>query len=377
MGQDTGKRFEIAEGMLGGHRLQEVWGGYAPCPGQSSHGGKNGPKDFRVILDGAPTGYCVHNSCEQAVTEWNKALRRAIWEAEHGGVRGDGTAGTRKDDDRSVAAQPMEPKLERRQDLDLAAVMRVVHGMPEISRDWLRRRSPMDVTACGFEEFFTALFDENEKVMIFTSFTSQGDFMWWVGRGGFRLGDDKGGRIEPAQVAKSVPSNLPTVAKCGIWFLSNPVDGCWYPVKHLAREGRKFSRRSEPSVTSFRYLVLESDSLGEELWLKVLVKLKLPIAAVYTSGSKSVHALVRLSCGSKAEWDHLRNELSPLLTKLGADYKAMSAVRLTRLPFTLRRGSQRKDGTYVEWERPGKQELLWLDAMPGGGSMISKPECRE
>jgi hypothetical protein len=162
-----------------------------------------------------------------------------------------------------------------------------------------------------------------------------------------------------------------------VWFLSNPVDGAWHPVKHVEKHGRKFSRRSEPSVTAFRYLVLESDVLGEDLWLKVLVRLPLPIVAVYTSGSKSVHALVRLGADTKAEWDHLRNEMSPLLTKLGADYKAMSAVRLTRLPFTLRRGTTRKDGSYQAWENPGRQELLWLDAEADGGPMISKPECRE
>ena len=149
------------------------------------------------------------------------------------------------------------------------------------------------------------------------------------------------------------------------------MDGKWHEAKYLEDGGRRKSRRSESALTGFPYMVLESDELGEDDWLKVLVRLKLPIAAIYTSGSKSIHALVRVGAESKAEWDHMRNELQPLLTALGADGAAMSAVRLTRLPFTLRRGSEKRDGSYVAWQTPGRQELLWLDAQPETRGLVS------
>ena len=362
------ERKAIAEKLLGAP-LTEEWGGFCRCPGAERHSTKNGARDFRVILEGAPTGYCVHASCAAEVEAFNKELRRQIWRAEHGGVVGNGTRGTGRADDRNVAAMPRGEAAPKRRDLDEAAVGRVVEGVPVIDREWLRLRSPVDVGTCGLEGFFRAVYEEGERVLVFTRFTSQGDFLWWVGKGGFRLGAREG--------VAAVRSEMPSGGRCGVWFLANPVDGKWHEAKYLEDGMRKLSRRSESAVTAFRYLVLESDVLDEARWLKVLVKLKLPIVAVYTSGSKSVHALVRVGADSKAEWDHVRNELQPLLTALGADGAAMSAVRLTRLPFTLRHGSEKRDGTYVEWSRPGRQELLWLDDAPDGRGMIAKPIRRD
>ena len=361
---DIELRRRIAQDLLGGHLLGESWGGYGPCPGAAAHTGKDGPKDFKVQLEGAPTGYCVHRSCSGDVDTWNYKLRREIWQAEHGGAISDGTRGRGHDDYRNVAAMPAEEKAKRIKTLNMDAVNRVVKGVPAITREWLRQRSPIDPVACGLPGFFKALYHDDERVLIFTRFTSQGDFAWWQGRGGYRLG------MKPE--VKAVRSDLPAGGKCGVWFLANPADLKWHPVKHVSEGGRKLSRRSEPGITSFRYLVLESDELEEALWLRVLVNITLPIAAVYTSGSRSVHALVRVNAGSKAEWDAFRNQVSPLLTAVGADGAAMSAVRLSRLPFTVRRGTEKRDGTYVQWQRPGKQELLWLDPAPDSRGMITK-----
>ena len=113
----------------------------------------------------------------------------------------------------------------------------------------------------------------------------------------------------------------------GVWFLSNPVNGRWT----LNDRGRK-SRRSRQNVTSFRHMVVESDKVSADLWLAVLVQLPLSIVAIYTSGGRSIHALIRLNATSKEQWDERADLLKPSLITLGADEKAMSAVRLTRLP---------------------------------------------
>jgi hypothetical protein len=358
---DIEQRRNIAAELLG-QSLTEPWGGFARCPGEALHSGKNGAQDFRVILEGAPTGHCFHNSCSAAVDEFNAELRKRIWRAEHGNARHNGTYG---DEDRNVAAVPKADDIKKRQPINQAAIEHVTKGVPAIDAAWLARRSPIDPKTATFEDFFSALYEPDERVLIFTRFTSQGDFLWWVGKGGFRLGEREG--------VKAVPSDLPRKARCGVWFLANPVDGKWHPSKYLEKGQRKLSRRAESAVTSFRYLVLESDELTPEVWLRVLVPLRLPIAAIYTSGGKSIHALVRVGADAKPEWDMVRNELSPLMTAVGADGAAMSAVRLTRLPFTLRMGSEKKDGTYVPWQVPGKQELLWLDPEPNGRAMINKP----
>jgi len=137
------------------------------------------------------------------------------------------------------------------------------------------------------------------------------------------------------------------------------VDGRWYPNPRAprAKSGElKLSRRSMESVTSWRYLVLESDEAPDDLWRNLLAQLPLPIAAIYTSGRRSIHAIVKLRVDSKAEWDAVKRQIAPLFTRLGADAGALSAVRLTRLP-----------GCY----RGGKlQQLLYLNPSPEMGLPI-------
>jgi hypothetical protein len=105
-------------------------------------------------------------------------------------------------------------------------------------------------------------------------------------------------------------------------------------------------------------MVLENDEADESEWLACLVQLPLRIAAIYTSGGKSIHALVRIDAGSKPQWDRERDAIKPVVVTLGADPNAMTAVRLSRLPGTMR------------GERP--QQLLYLDPNPDGSPIIAK-----
>jgi hypothetical protein len=109
----------------------------------------------------------------------------------------------------------------------------------------------------------------------------------------------------------------------------------------------KYTRRSQQNVTAWRYFVLESDELSAVDWLRVLVHSALPIAAIYTSGKRSIHALVKIEVPSKSTWDAAKKTLISLVCPLGADPAALTAVRLSRLPGCLR-------GTEL-------QRLLYLD----------------
>ena len=139
-------------------------------------------------------------------------------------------------------------------------------------------------------------------------------------------------------------------------FLCNPVDG----ETHFNPRTQKDSRRSEESVTSFRYAVLECDQEPKEkwfpIWLKILAGLLLPIVAITDSAGKSAHALVRGSCHSKQDWDRFKHDKLRPLVALGADDGALSAVRLTRLP-----GCFRSDY---------RQELLYLNPSATGTPII-------
>ncbi|MDP1580708.1 MAG: hypothetical protein Q8M02_10535 [Candidatus Didemnitutus sp.] len=101
-----------------------------------------------------------------------------------------------------------------------------------------------------------------------------------------------------------------------------------------------YSRRIAEAVTSFRYIVLESDSADLQDWIGLLVQLPLRIEALYMSGGKSVHALIRVDQPTANTWDFYKeNTLAPTINLLclgGLDPKVLSAVRLTRLPNTWR-----------------------------------------
>lgn len=215
-----------------------------------------------------------------------------------------------------------------------------------ITLDLLAKRSPVsipspaDQNATTAEAFLSALYPEGESVLVFTHFRSQGDFLWTVGKGGFRLSRQR--NVSP------VSSRLPGCAKDGVWFLIQPVTGEW-SIQNTGN-GTRYGRRHGGCVTSWRYLLLESDDAPESVWLRCLVQLPLRIAAMYTSGGRSVHALIRVDASSKADYDASRDVIRSVLPVIGADPAATTGVRLSRLPGCLR-GNQ-------------LQRLVWLDPEP-------------
>ena len=201
---------------------------------------------------------------------------------------------------------------------------------------YIEARSAVPVDSATSETVLRALYRPGEKVIVFTKFQSQGQFVF---------GD-------PNQ-----DSLLPQGGPEGVWFLTNPGDGLYHP---NMREQNKLSRRSEESVTSWRYMVVESDVADPEDWLRAVVQLPLPIVAIYTSGGKSIHCLVRVDAGSKTEWDKIKNDIKPVLVTLGADPAALTAVRLSRLPQC--------------WRGDKKQELLYLNPDADGTPIIQMAE---
>ena len=174
-----------------------------------------------------------------------------------------------------------------------------------------------------------------------------------VGHGGFRLSRLPEGR--------AVAGPLPTGGPEGVWYLIQPVSGRWERSTRITKAGGppRQTRRSQQNVTAWRHFLLESDHAPADLWLRVLARLPLPITAIYTSGGRSIHALVRHEVDSKARWDAVRDGLRRVLCPLGADPAALSAVRLSRLP-GCRRGEH-------------AQRLLFLDSQPDGVPLLDKP----
>lgn len=332
--------------------------GFCRCPGAFQHTHRNGRRDCRVRLDGAPTVYCVHTSCAAVLDEVNYRLRSRIASAERTMNQSCGQSGGVAKPARSSGPvrpptiPPFDPvKLER-----LAKVCRC-----EITLDWLAARSPVtippveeqqrDGRACS-RLFVDALYRPNERILVFTRFYSQGDFLA-VSRGdSYRLGDRPD--------VKASRAHLPTSGDEGVWYQTAPVTAGWEPVPS---PDSRLGRRHEACVTRFPFLLLESDTAEESLWLKALVQLPLRIAALYTSGGKSIHALIKVDCETKAEFDAARNVARSVLCPLGADGAAMSAVRLSRLPGCLRHGKT-EGQTYRRFDQPQLQRLVYLNPSP-------------
>jgi hypothetical protein len=206
----------------------------------------------------------------------------------------------------------------------------------DITPGWLKAHSPASVN-CSTAQFLRSVFEPQEKVIVFDLYKSQG-------------------RLWPDECDIERFSRRHHLA--GAWFLCNPVDGQFHWNPRILKD----SRRSEESIVSFRYAVLECDREPKDewfpIWLKILVQLRLAIVAITDSAGRSAHALVRVSCESKQAWDQFKFEKLRPLVPFGADDGALSAVRLTRLPQCYRTDR--------------KQELLYLNPSADGTPIFRK-----
>lgn len=200
---------------------------------------------------------------------------------------------------------------------------------------FLLAHSPTDVAGVDSAGVLRILYppEAGEKVLIFSDMKSQGQLLWEANRDA------------------AIPAGPD-----GVWFLPQPVDGKFHPNPRL---GGKMSRRSEESVTDWRYIVIESDNAAPIDWMRCLVQLPLKIVSICESGGRSIHALARLDATSKADWDANIQAIKPSLVTLGADAGALSAVRLTRLPQAAR-------GARL-------QRLLFLNPSADGTPIIKLP----
>ncbi|MBP7951740.1 MAG: hypothetical protein KA004_19010 [Verrucomicrobiales bacterium] len=280
----------------------------------------------------------------------------------------------RKQEEYSIAAVEREPGSDGRAlEFDREALLRLQR--PDLRVDWryLAERSLVDPVGLPVEAFLDGLYEPGEKILAFTRFTSQGEFCYVPGQGWWRLGTKPAKKNEWMQEGKRPMGRS---WREGVWFLAQPVTGGWRP--EACRGERKWTRRSGVNVTAWRYMVVESDEKGiEPLWLNFLVQLPLPIVALYTSGGKSVHALLRVDAVNKRAWDQLRDVVRPFLTKCGADRRVFSAVRLTRLPGFLREGTADKVGNYVRYQSPREQRLLYFNPRNHEAGAGVQPICQQ
>ena len=295
---------------------------YIQCPGIKQHTNANSGTDCKVVCERigalAPGIYCFHGSCETEVAAASRALRSALGKRSPSPPPLRGNA--------PVVIRAKAPKF------NPAKLAQIAAKLPGIDATWFAARSPKQPDNRTPASFLHNLYQPGESVVVFDVFESQGQALW----------THRGVPFDAREL-----DCFTTGKTHGVWFLANPVTG-----QYLPNDNGHSSRRSWQNVTSWRYLVLESDNADPAHWLSSLAQLPIPIAAIYTSGGKSIHALVRIDAESKENWNEQAEQLKPALITLGADRKAISAVRLTRLP-----GCERVEKGKV-------QTLLYMNGNP-------------
>jgi hypothetical protein len=126
----------------------------------------------------------------------------------------------------------------------------------------------------------------------------------------------------------------------GAWLRMNPLDG-----RGVA----------DVNVTAFRFALIECDAIPFELQMPLLAKLPLPIAAIVTSGGRSLHAWIRIDAANADEFRHDVSRILALLAKFGVDTKNKNPARMSRLP-----GVVRQIGAHGN----GRQRLFYLNPQP-------------
>lgn len=112
-------------------------------------------------------------------------------------------------------------------------------------------------------------------------------------------------------------------SEAGAWIRHNPATGA-----------------GDKDITRYGYVLVESDDLPIEDQKKLMISLKLPIAAMIESGGKSVHAIVKIQARDKAEFRQRVEFLFDYLTKhkFIVDEANKNPARLSRLPGAERNG---------------------------------------
>ena len=112
---------------------------------------------------------------------------------------------------------------------------------------------------------------------------------------------------------------------------------------------------ADVNVTAFRFALIECDAIPFELQMPLLAKLPLPIAAILTSGGRSLHAWIRIDAANADEFRHDVSRMLALLAKFGVDTKNKNPARMSRLP-----GVVRQIGAHGD----GRQRLFYLNPQP-------------
>lgn len=212
--------------------------------------------------------------------------------------------------------------------------------MQKITSAWLWWRSPIVPDSQSAASFLARLYEPGEKLYVTTKLRSKEGYILEAG----------------SREALETLRRISIENSEGVWYLPNPITG------QLAKsQSGGLSYRCGAAVSSFKYIAFESDTVEAPDWLTFIVKLPIPIAAIFETGGKSVHTLVKVMVSTLAEWKECAEVLKEKLSPYGADPAMFQIQQTCRLPGCLR-GSTGKE-----------QRLLYLNPNPSYTSIHEMP----
>ena len=195
---------------------------------------------------------------------------------------------------------------------------------PRFSVAWADEATPDEMTSTEkatvqLSKYLSALFDDDDHVGYVTDSWTTQDGRRVPTKGSF----DRTALQLRQELAHA--KDLGTVlgdydADTGAWIRFNPLDG---------------QGVGNANVTEYRYALVESDTVPYEKQLSMIRQMKLPCAAIVTSGHKSVHAIVHIDAGTDYELYRKRvEELYAYVRTQGfePDTANKNPSRLSRLP---------------------------------------------
>lgn len=212
--------------------------------------------------------------------------------------------------------------------------------MQKITFDWLWWHSPIVPDSQSAASFLASLYEPGEILYVTTNLRSKEGHIL------------KAGSRETLETLQRISIENSE----GVWYLPNPITG-----QRMKNQNGGLSYRCKEAVSSFKYIAFESDTVRPADWLKFIVTLQIPIAAIFETGGKSVHTLVKVSVSSLEEWKECAEILKNHITPYGADPAMFQIQQTCRLPGCLR-GKGGKE-----------QKLLYLNPNPSYTSILKMP----
>jgi hypothetical protein len=216
-----------------------------------------------------------------------------------------------------------------------------IKDMPEISEEWFMERSKIDPTTVSAADYLLSLYRRGDVLFITNKKKARCADIW------AEIANPENWRNRLEQLAEGKNP-------AGVWYVPNSVTG-----QAVTKANGKPSWRSKENVNRFEYHVFEADVLTAAEQLKLLAVLPLPIVAIYFSGGKSYHALMRVNLENptREAWEKYVGRLKRPLVERGADAAMFQIQQMCRLP-QCRRGAERQRLIYFNPE-PILEGSLW------------------